>query len=505
MSVLIAAGAAAQLRYLCLSQNNDYVFAPSHAFGVFYLPIAAFDVAVFVLISLGLTVSAQIIPFALIPSIFLLSFTVWKIFSFRIKFKFSRRGTIYLIFNEILYFLICGIFAIIAKNDAIWGLIVCSIILYFPLISKLMEYPLNAYYTSKNHKFIIEQKKRLSAINPIVVGITGSYGKTSCKKILEFLIKDKFITVATEKNFNTPIGIALTVQKMKGNEQVFIAELGARKAGDISELCSIAEPQYAIISGVCEQHLETFGSIENIYNEKFKLAKAVAGRGVCVFNTNDKYVLRMWKEHVGEKIAASSYKCGDVYADGVALSRRGAEFTLHIGKEVRKCVTSLLGRHNVQNIVMCAAMAHTLGCSIDEIAYKIRILPQIEHRLEYKYANGVNIIDDGYNGNVQGVKSAFEVLSLFPHRRIVVSQGIVELGEKSCELNGDIGEKLSRVADIVILCGVNAKFIDEGLKIANYVGTVFIEKNFTYVQKRIKEIIRQGDTLLLQNDVPDFY
>lgn len=435
-----------------------------------------------------------------------LCFCVYKLITYRIKFKFTYRGKIYCISSELIYFLhIVFLYANI-ENKIINLLINCVINIAYPLIYKVVEYVLNIYFERKNAKFVELQSRKLKELNPIVIGITGSYGKTSCKKILECLLEDDFDVISTDKNFNTPMGIAMTVTKLKPDNQVLIAEMGARKAGDIDELCRLFPPKYAIITGVCDQHIETFGSVESIANEKYKLAEATAKQdGLCVFNTNDKLVFRMFKSHKGKKISASNSKKSNFHAGGIRLSDKGSTFDLHVGDKVYLCKTNLLGRHNVQNIVMCVALAVELGCNIDKLVKKIEKLPQIKHRLEYMNSNGVHILDDGYNGNIKGVLSSFECMTFFPHKRVAVLQGVVELGKKTEEINIKIGEMAAKIADTVVLLGINGKYIEKGLNNAYFQGKIIKLKSFRQLNDTIKKEVKRGDTLLLQNDVPDVY
>ena len=215
--------------------------------------------------------------------------------NYRTKFKFTNRGKVYFAFSLIVYFFINLILILVIKNIAIASLTTIVFNLLFPFIYKVIEKIINIVFCNKNNKYILSQRKKLLYMNPIVIGITGSYGKTSCKKILEYFLKDTYDVVSTEKNYNTPMGIALTIDKMKGSEEILIAEMGARKTGDISELCKLFPPKHAIITGVCEQHTETFGDVNNISSEKYELAKAVKGKGVCVFNTNNKHTFKMFK------------------------------------------------------------------------------------------------------------------------------------------------------------------------------------------------------------------
>lgn len=503
---LTITGVIALLRYLTLSQNNGYVLPKSKSFFRFYIATSLCVSVIYILSVLAILVEEKIIYAATILSIlYAISLSI-KFFSYRIKFKFTSRGRKNFIFSLFSLIFALSIIAIFVKKPNIFALAICPVLLGEPLIIGIVLTLSNIHYDRKNTRFINEQKERLKSISPLVVGITGSYGKTSCKNILKNLLSDDFNVHCTDKNFNTPMGVALSVEKLPSDAEIFIAEFGARKTGDINELCTLFPPNYGIITGVCEQHTETFGSIEDICREKFVLAQSVSDNGgTCVFNGNDKNVLRMWKDYKGKKIVASSFKKGDVYAVDISLGASGSKFNLVVDGKAYPCRTSLLGRHNVQNVVMCVALALELGCKVEKLVEKIENLPQTPHRLEYTFANGVYILDDGYNGNIVGVKSSLEVLASFPGRHIVVSQGIVELGRKAAEINETVGRELSEVADVVILCGVNSKFIEKGLKNRNFQGRIIMAKNMKNVKKCIGETVKIGDTILLQNDVPDIY
>lgn len=502
----IVFGAMSMIRFLTLSQNNNYKLPRGKTFLSFYTPLALCNVLIVFTAFFALLLS-RYFYYATIIFVGIEVFLILKkIFFSRTKFSFTQRGKTLLIFCEILYiFATCILF--ICPIKMIQKLsIQCLINIEIPIIIVIAEIVINHYYSKKNDSYILMQKNKLNRIKPIVIGITGSYGKTSCKIILNFLLSDQYSVVATQKNYNTPMGVALSIEKMEEGTEILIVEMGARKMGDIRELCQLYSPKYAIITGVCGQHLETFGSEENVYREKSELMRHVSGRnGTCVFNVNDKNVLRMYKECKGRKISAGYNKRSNAYATDIVLSSTGSDFTLHIGKDSRECKTKLLGRNNVQNIVTCAAMAYYLGCSMDEICDKIEKLPQINHRLEYIYRNGVHILDDAYNANVKGVRCALEVLSLFDCRKIVVAQGVVELGAMSKTENERIGEQMADVVDIAILTGPNAKKINKGLKNKNFKGVTIMWKNSKKINKIIKKTVKEGDVLLLQNDIPDIF
>ncbi len=295
------------------------------------------------------------------------------------------------------------------------------------------------------------------------------------------------------------MGIALTVEKTEGEEEVFIAEMGARKKGDIKYLCETFKPDIGIITGVCTQHMQTFKSLHEIYIEKSELSKATA---VCAFNCNDKFALKMYKERKGVKLRSCIGKTGDAYADNVSVSLENTKFDLHINNEVYTTETKLLGRHNLQNIVLCATIASYLGVDGKRISAAIKKLTPTPHRLEYLYANGIHILDDGYNSNEMGIRYATEVIDSFDGRKVAVSQGIAEGGKERKRLNFSVGKTLSEHVDVIILCGANRRLIKKGIG-KNYVGKTYVYRTLATAQKHFGKVLKKGDLLFLQNDLPD--
>lgn len=438
-------------------------------------------------------------------SIFNLVVVLLKNIFFRTKLQFTFRAKINLVFLSILSIFNVYIFLVITQKPITYCLLNICEYLVFPFIIKSVISFTNLYFNKKNDKYILLQKKKLLQKKLLVIGITGSYGKTSCKNILRELLSIEYKVISTEKNFNTPMGVALSVDKISEEDEIFIVEMGARKTGDISFLCDMVKPTHALITGVTEQHLETFGRIDDIVEEKFCLAKSLPSNGFCVFNTNDKYSLKMYKEYTGKRVSASVNKKGDIFATEIKSDISGSEFILNVDGSAYKVKTKLLGRHNVINIVSCVALAYKLSVPIDKIIKKIETLEPIKHRLEYIFSNGIHILDDGYNANVLGVKSALEVLGTFPGKKIVVSQGIVELGASTERVNKLVGLEIAKVADIVILCGSNTKCLSAGLRLGNFNGEVIYAKNMKKIQDALKSVVNCGDTVLLQNDVPDIY
>jgi len=419
------------------------------------------------------------------------SFKTKAVFTIRAR----RNYLISLLISTILYIIPT---AVIRSDIAIF--VIYGLTLLIPLNLTLVLAFTNKKFEKKNEIFVKNEMQKLSDSGVIKIGITGSFGKTSCKNILYAMLRSKYNTISTESNFNTPMGIALTIQKMTGQEEIFIAEMGARHRGDIKYLCDMLKPDIGIVTGVCEQHIKTFKSLHQIFLEKSELSKASA---VCVFNGNDKYSLKMYRERKLQKFKACVDKVGDVYIDNVSAGPYGSKFSIHINNEVYDTCTKLLGKHNLQNIAICATVANYLNVPAEEIIKAIESLEQVPHRLEYSFHNGIHIIDDGYNSNESGIKYACETIANFQGRKVVVCQGLAECGKKTRELNNSVGMTVGRYADVIILCGSYRRYIDEGLKKEGFSGPVYKFGTLHKAQKHFGKILRKGDVLLLQNDVPD--
>ncbi len=395
---------------------------------------------------------------------------------------------------------ILGLFVEDAKLLMITSLAVYALT---PAIMVVSYTLLNAVFVKKNQNFIAKCKKKLMEINPIRIGITGSYGKTSCKNILSHLLKNNFKVCVTEKNYNTPMGVALTIDKMEADTKVFIAEMGARRKGDIAELSALVEPDYGIITGITNQHLQTFKSIENIFEEKYNLAISLTDKSTCVFNGTDKYTLKMYKQYKGKKKVVKLNNFADLYANNIVTDSNGSSFTINYKDVSLDCQTKLLGRHNIVNILLCSALALEFGVDNQTLVESIATLPQVPHRLQLIKSNGINILDDSYNANTLGIKYSLECLGYFDTRKVVLTQGIVELGKEQKQANKQIGQMIGAVADVVILCGTNAQSIKDGLDESGFTKPMFLYNSLKEAQQNFSKILKKGDTLLIQNDLPD--
>jgi UDP-N-acetylmuramoyl-tripeptide--D-alanyl-D-alanine ligase len=354
-----------------------------------------------------------------------------------------------------------------------------------------------------NMRYIRKAKDVLDKLSAIKIGITGSFGKTSCKHILTEMLSIKYKVIKTTKSYNTPLGICYSTLEVKGDEEIFIAEMGARNKGDVSKLCELVKPTYGIITGIGNQHYESFKTHQAIYDTKKELVDAIPPQGYVVFNGENKKACAMSCQCKSETAVVHMTKKEGIYAQNVKLTNAGSSFEIvGLGKPMA-VTTRLLGRHNIINILMCAALAYRLGLTSRDIASAISKLSPVKHRLALvENSSLITIIDDSYNANFEGVGFALEVLSQFKGRKVVFTQGIVELGKLQVETNMMLGTMLANVADIVLLCGENSKAINNGLENARFQGEVYNCKSIEDAKTHFSSILKANDTLLIQNDIP---
>ncbi len=338
-----------------------------------------------------------------------------------------------------------------------------------------------------------------------VIGITGSYGKTSTKNFLHALLSVRYNVLMTPESYNTTMGVVRTIrERLRPSHQVFISEMGAKNIGDIKEICDLVSPQYGVITSVGEQHLETFKTIDNIIATKFELADSLPENG-CLFACGD-------NPHVQNRLAQKRPLCptvlyglqnGNVRVTNLQVSLAGSTFTVAIGDEEQTFTTKLLGTHNIQNLAGCIAVAHHLGISLSEMVYAVRLLKPVEHRLQL-LPNGY--IDDAYNSNPAGFRGALDVLKQFDAQRILVTPGMVELGERQDTLNRELGAYAADCCDFAVLVGIKqAPPLKEGLLSAGFPEErILVVPTLNEGLQMLAQVPSKGARIvLLENDLPD--
>lgn len=362
-------------------------------------------------------------------------------------------------------------------------------------------------------RFFNEARAKLASYGDMIrIGITGSYGKTSAKVILATILSEKYKTLATPASYNTPMGVSKVIREtLDHTYEVFIGEMGARHKGDIAEMCDLVRPQYGLITSIGPQHLETMFTIENIARTKYELVQALPAEGMAFLPGDNDICFELYKQTTKPKALFGVREREEplyMTARNMAHGPQGSTFDLvgPAGESVR-CTTQLLGEHNVQNILGCAAVAHALGLTLQQIAAGIAKAQPVEHRLQLiPTSNGVTVIDDAFNSNPAGARAALAVLKAFPGRKIIVTPGLVELGDAEAEENRAFGAAMAATVDVAILVARNAPAMKEGLLQAGFPeDNIHVVGKLAQATRILAQIGRAGDVVLFENDLPDHY
>ncbi|MBE6153260.1 MAG: UDP-N-acetylmuramoyl-tripeptide--D-alanyl-D-alanine ligase [Firmicutes bacterium] len=387
-------------------------------------------------------------------------------------------------------------------------LIILVYLIYFvSLLATIINIPIEkyVYYSFKN-----KAMKKLKNLNSLkVIGITGSYGKTSSKNILSDILNIKYNALPSPKNFNTPYGLIMTINNTLDKfDDIFIAEMGAYKKGEIKELCDLVNPKYGILTTIGTAHLESFGSEENIIKTKFELIESLPSDGVAVLNMDDdKQVSYNIKSKCKKIWVGINNDKADFVATNIKMNNKGMSFEVVINGEKVKFNTKLLGVPNIYNILAGIALGNYFGISNEQLKSAVLNVKNTEHRLELKNAGDITYIDDSYNSNPVGSKMALDVLNLMPGKKIIMTPGMIELGSKQYELNKELGEYIASVCDEVILVGEKQTIpIQDGLKAKNYnEKKIHITNDVKEGFKIVERLKTKNTYVLIENDLPDLF
>ena len=410
-----------------------------------------------------------------------------------------------------------------------------------------LEHAIDTMYIRKAYKKLNQDEYK----NLIRIGITGSYGKTSTKFILKTILSEKYNVLAGPSSYNTTMGNVRVIREMlEPQHEIFISEMGARKRKDIREICEFVKPHIGIITSIGEQHLDTFKNIENVAKTKGDLLLGTinVNNPASLSSPHDsawmmtKKMLKIGKEeekpaeikdiledgavflskdgakceelyrkdtHNKKYLFSADDKNADIYAKNIKVTKEGSEFIV-VSKKYKEytCKTKLLGKHNVQNIIGAIAIAEYLGLTKEQIQTGVSKIEAVEHRLQLlPTTNGTVVIDDAFNSNPIGSKAALDVISQMDGRKIIITPGMVELGDKEDELNHEFGKYMAKVVDIAILVGPkHTKPIQDALKESKFNDmNIYVVKSLNEASEKLAKLAKSGDVILFENDLPDSY
>jgi UDP-N-acetylmuramoyl-tripeptide--D-alanyl-D-alanine ligase len=399
-----------------------------------------------------------------------------------------------------------------------WG--VASALLFFGLPSLLttsdrLMAPVQA---TINSRFTRKARARLDAVAPVVIGVTGSYGKTSTKFAIARLLGGAKTVFATPGSYNTPMGVVRAINEgLEDTHRQVVIEMGAYREGDIAELCDFARHSIGVLTAIGPAHLERFGSMEAIKRAKYEIVQKLPRDGIAVMNTDDLNVraladrttgvpvIRYGLDRAGEPdVTATDHSYSSEGTTATIVDADGAELTMK---------TRLLGEHAIQFILAGVAVARSLGIPLADLGPRIEALEPVEHRLQLiKGAGGVTVIDDAFNSNPAGAAAALEVLADLDasdvNQIVVVTPGIVELGELQAEANERFGRHAATVADHLVVVGrLNREAIVRGASGPgeNLRAEVIVVDTLEEATERLRTLLQPGDVVLFENDLPDQY
>lgn len=420
--------------------------------------------------------------------------------------------------GSILMLLIAGLGSLFLKAS---GIMLLSQITGWLLTFNLFAYLLMLLANQLNKP--MENSIRLGFINDArriikespsldVIGVTGSYGKTSTKHALNAILSEQFNTLMTPESYNTPMGITITIRNyLKPIHSKFIAEMGAYKVGEINELCEIAYPKYGVLTSVGPQHLETFKTIDNVKQTKFELIEYLPEDGIGFINIDDENIRDYYENKFSGKCTVYTYgieREADYRASDIMVSEKGTTFNVIFRDgSVHQFQTKLLGRHNIYNTVASIALGNELGIPVEKMQVAVRKMKPVTHRLELRRNGNFTIIDDAFNSNPVGSKMALEVLGQMNGKRIVLTPGMVDLGTAQFELNKAFGTYMKDTCDYVILVGKKqTEPIQEGLKEVGFPeDQMTVAENLTEAFKVMYEVVEPGAFVLIENDLPELF
>lgn len=343
--------------------------------------------------------------------------------------------------------------------------------------------------------YVIKARKKINHINPIVIGITGSAGKTTCKNILYNLLKSRYNCFMTPKSYNTAMGIARSInEEMSELTEVAIIEYGASHKYDIQKSLRVVKPSISLITNIGLQHLETFKSKENIVLEKTRIMKCSK---VHFYNKLSSYIVDCEKS-----ISFSKFKGADYYLGNVKMDSRGTVFELCDNKDTYQFETKLLGENNLLNIIACIAICRYMGLSYEYLQKEVRKLKPVSSRLEIIDKNGLLIINDSFNSNKNGFLEALKILMLFEGEKALITPGVVSGGKEMEAINEDIAQKIvSYGLKCYLVSSTASKYYENVFKKENYDYEIVASFKDAYSLVR-KENIKN---LLIENDITDIY
>jgi UDP-N-acetylmuramoyl-tripeptide--D-alanyl-D-alanine ligase len=355
-----------------------------------------------------------------------------------------------------------------------------------------------------------EARRRIADVSPFVIGITGSYGKSSSKAMLAHILKFYAPTLAASGSINTRMGITRHIREdLSYGYKYMVVEMGAFKTGSIHRLCRLTPPSAALITAVGDMHLERFGSVDQIVKAKSELAQALPPGGLLVVNADSPGALKIAKTSHCRTFLYGETSTEDLTTrlQEIVFSKQGTSFVLHTKDAVYRCFTPLLGRPIILNLAGAFTLAIALGVDPDLVVAAMRTLRPVSNRLEVVEEGGISWIRDAYNSNQSGFRAALEVAAALPaNRRFLATPGVIELGSDQYGVNRALSKEAAMICDnTLVVSDTNRAAFEIGHRDCGRENSLIPVTNRTEAFQWLRKNVQAGDIVILENDLPDLY
>lgn len=415
---------------------------------------------------------------------------------------FTRRVKVQVFVLVLIQFILCIYF-----NSLIYFILLELLSYFLIYIMHLITLPLELLIA---RRYLLQAKEILRNNKFKIIGITGSYGKTSTKHTIFSVVNEQFYSYMTPASFNTPMGITKSIREnLKKIHQVFVCEMGADKVNDIKQLMEFVKPDISVITSIGPQHLATFKNIENIIKEKMKAVEMLGSDGVAIINIDNEYInnYQIKNKCIIKKISLKNNDA-DYYAYDIKCNQEGSSFKVKIKNNTYDFKTKLIGKHNIMNCLAAIAVGDVLDMEYTDIYQGIKKQNYVPHRLELKKINGFTFIDNAFNSNPVSSKLSIDTLSIMDFKKIVITPGFIDLGSQENFYNYEFGKYMADKVDVVYLVGINqTKAIYQGLKDNKMQNDkIKVVKDINEAIKDIYQHFLPNEVIiLLENDLPDAF
>lgn len=386
--------------------------------------------------------------------------------------------------------------------DILTPIIISGLVLFF-----------QPFFVFARNIILEKAKKKIKQFGHLkVIAIVGSYGKTSTKEFLTTILCEKYKILATPEHKNSEIGIAQTIlDDLRPEHEVFIVEMGAYNKGGIKLLCDIVKPTIGIVTGVNEQHLSTFGSMENLLSAEGgqELLENLPKTGLLIINGDNAYCLDLYKKAEIKKevyTVKNDRVDSDIWTEEITVSRDALDFLVMTrSREAVHFNVNVLGRHNIQNLLGAILIAKALGMSLEEISASCKNIRPEQAGITLKNGvHGISIIDSSYSSNPDGVMADLDYLKIWQGKKIIVMPCLIELGNKSSQIHREIGKKISEICIMAIITTKDKfKEIQSGAVADGMLSDkVKYCDNPAEIFRLIKSFCGEGDAVLLEGRIP---